>query len=136
MNTDEKLIANYIVLLLGKLTNWNHPVGDPGDPIYLTGEQTAELAAEGIRLLAPFLSKEAGLRVASAIEGLPRAHPGSRDDLLIEIGRLGGLFDRQAAEKGKGMARAHAVHSAVHSVNPGEPPGCCIRESWGLVCVR
>ncbi|GGA35705.1 hypothetical protein [Dyella nitratireducens] len=33
LNDEEQLLAPYLVLLLGKLTGWNYPTGDGGDPV-------------------------------------------------------------------------------------------------------
>lgn len=119
-NNEEQLIAPYLVLLLGKLTGWNYPVGDGGgDPVYLTGEQKAALAVEGISLLTTYLPAEAAKQVTSAIERLPRPQHTHRDHeaTLMRIGALGGVLP-----------------SVKH--NPNSPPGCCFMENGHLVCVN
>jgi hypothetical protein len=114
MSAEEKMVASFVVLLVGKLTGWNMPTGGGGDPVYLTGEQTQALAAEGISLLTSFLPEEAAQRITSAIEQLPRAPHGNREERLLRTGSLGGtLVD-----------------------NPDGPPGCCVGGPHGLVCVR
>ena len=37
---NERIVAPFLVLLLGKLTGWNLPIGGGGDPVYLTAAQT------------------------------------------------------------------------------------------------
>jgi hypothetical protein len=61
----ERATADFFTLLMGKLTNWNFPRGGegPGDPIYLNAEQTAELAAAGIRMLSSLLPQEAAQKI-------------------------------------------------------------------------
>jgi hypothetical protein len=115
---EEDLLAPFLVLLVGKLTGWNQPAPVGGDPIYLTSEQTAALAAEGINLLMPYLPKEAAQQVAAAVEKLPRAHRGSPEQRLLSIGRFGGVIPAPSA-------------------GGNTPPGCCVEEANGrLVCVR
>jgi hypothetical protein len=92
MSTREELMAPFLILLIGELTGWNGPIGGGGDPVYLTAEQTAALAAEGISLLASYLPQEAAQRVTSAIERLPRPPKGSTERVLLSMGRLGGTL--------------------------------------------
>jgi hypothetical protein len=135
----DELLAPFLLLLIGKLTGWTEPTSIGGDPVYLTGEQTASLAAEGISLLAPFLSEETSQRVTSAIaaafdgtaggpptgggahgpgrvERIARLPQGSREQMLLNIGKLG-------------------WPTVFHS-GGGEGPGCCVGTQHGLVCVR
>ena len=114
--TQEELLAPFLVLLIGKLTGWNEPTGGGGDPVYLTGEQTAALAAEGINLLAPYLPQETSQRVKSAIERISRLPQGSTEQMLLNIGRMG-------------------WPTVFHS-GGGEGPGCCVGGQHGLVCVK
>ncbi|GLQ94619.1 hypothetical protein [Dyella acidisoli] len=121
LNNEEQLIAPYLVLLLGRLTGWNYPHGDGGDPVYLTGEQKAALAVEGINLLSSYLPADAARQVTSAIERLPRPEHIKRNHAdheaaLMRIGALGGVL--------------HVTHSS------GSPPGCCVMENGHLVCVN
>ncbi len=111
--THERLIASFIVLLLGRLTNWNFPIGD--GPVYLTGEQAASLAAEGVRLLAEHLPKEAAQQVTAAVARIARPPQPSTEEVLLHMGKLG-------------------AETIIH--NPGAAPGCCIQTQRGLVCVR
>lgn len=117
LSNEEQMLASYFVLLMGRLTGWNYPTGDGGDPVYLTGEQKTAIAAEGIHLLASYLPKAAAEQVTAAIERLPRngGHI-NHDEMLMRIGALGGVV--------------HSVHSA------GNPPGCCVWEQGHLVCVN
>jgi hypothetical protein len=110
--TSEQLTAQFLVLLVGKLTGWGQLVPSDGGPVYLTGEQTAALATEGISLLARFLPQEAAAGVASAIKGLARPRQAPAERAILSIGGLGG-----------------------HIPSNG-PPGCCVGTEQGLVCVR
>lgn len=112
---EEELLAPFLALLIGKLTGWTQPTHIGGDPVYLTGEQTAALAAEGINLLASFLPQEAAQRVTSAIERLPRPPRGTREERLMRIGALGGV---------------------IPTTHGDGPPGCCVEINGHLVCVR
>jgi hypothetical protein len=111
----EELLAPFLVLLIGKLTGWTQPTHIGGDPTYLTGEQTAALAAEGIDLLASFLPQEAAQRVTSAVERLPRPPRGTREERLLSVGALGGV---------------------IHSAGGDGAPGCCVEINGHLFCVR
>ena len=112
----ERAIADFFTLLIGKLTNWNFPVhgNGPGDPIYLNAEQTAELAVAGIRMLTPLLPQEAAKKIDAAIEKYPHRHHASAEDMLINMGSLGGV---------------------IHHGTSG-PPGCCVTINGRLVCIR
>jgi hypothetical protein len=137
--TQEELLAPFLVLLIGKLTGWNEPTGGGGDPVYLTAEQTAALAAEGINLLAPYLPQETSQRVKSAIaaafdgtaggpptgggahgpgrvERIARLPQGSTEQMLLNIGKMG--------------------WPTVFRSAGGDGPGCCVGTQHGLVCVR
>lgn len=116
MSTTEELIAPFLVLLIGELTGWNEPIGG-GDPVYLTAEQTAALAGEGIRLLATYLPKEAAQRVTSAIEGVRHSPRGRTEQMLLTMGKLGATIPN------------------LHGPSGG-PPGCCVRIGGRLVCVK
>ena len=107
-----KLLAPFFVLLLGRLTGWNYPPRTGGDPVYLTGEHTAALAATGISLLAPYLPQEVAREVTSAIERLPRAPVAGHVEMLLRLGSLGGVIPPVGAD------------------------GCCVLEQRGLVCVE
>ena len=113
MPKEELLIAQFLVLVIGKLTGWNVPTTVDGDPVYLTGEQAASLAAEGISLLSGFLPKEAAQQVTATVERLPRQRHARTEDMLLSAGRLG----------------------AVRPPSDG-PPGCCVEMNGHLVCVR
>lgn len=113
---EEELIAPFLLLIIGKITGWTQPTHIGGDPVYLTGDQTAALAAEGIRLLAPYLPTAAAQQVDAVVEPLPRAHRGTREERLMNIGRLGGVVP--------------STHSG------DQPPGCCVDINGHLVCVR
>jgi len=113
---EEALLAPFLLLLIGKITGYTQPTHIGGDPVYLTGEQAASLAAEGIRLLVPYLPTAAAQQVEAVVEPLPRAHRGSPEQRLLSIGGLGGV---------------------VPSTHPGDqPPGCCVEINGHLVCVR
>ena len=114
---EEDILAPFLVLLIGKLTGWNQPAPGGGDPVYLTGEEAAALAAEGIGLLAGYLPKAAAQQVTAAVEHLHRAKHGSRERALMNIGRLGGVIP-------------------VVSAGSDGAPGCCVEENGHLVCVR
>lgn len=113
---DARAIAPMLVLILGKLTGWNLPVPKGGDPVYLTGEQSAALAAEGIRLLSPYLGDEAHGRVSAVVERFSRTASITDEEKLVGLGSLGGFIP------------------STH--NPNEPPGCCVVINGRLVCVR
>ena len=133
--TRDELLAPFLVLLIGKLTGWNEPAGG-GDPVYLTAEQTAALAAEGINLLAPYLPQETSQRVKSAIAAafdgtaggpptgggahgpgrVERIAQGSTEQMLLNIGKMG--------------------WPTVFQSGGGDGPGCCVGTQHGLVCVR
>jgi hypothetical protein len=115
---EDSLLAPFLVLVIGKLTGWNEPTGGGGDPVYLTGDETASLAAEGIRLLAQYLPQEPAQQVASAVERLPRPPHGSPEERLLRIGSFGGVLPKGVTQPTDG------------------PPGCCIRINERLVCVR
>ena len=119
LSNEEQMLASYFVLLMGRLTGWNYPVGDGGgDPVYLTGEQKTAIATEGIKLLASYLPNAAAEQVTAAIERLPRNGKHiNHDEMLMRIGALGGV-----------------VPSVGHT--PGNPPGCCVWEQGHLVCVN
>lgn len=112
----ERATADFFTLLMGKLTKWNFPRGGegPGDPIYLNAEQTAELAAAGIRMLSSHLSQEAAQKIESAIEKYPHRDQASAEEAMINIGSLGGV---------------------IHHGTSGAP-GCCVMINGHLVCVR
>lgn len=117
LSNEEQILASYFVLLMGRLTGWNYPNGGGGDPVYLTGEEKASIAAEGIHLLASYLPKTAGEQVTAAIERLPRNGKHiNHDEMLMRIGAHGGVVP------------------SVHTV--GNPPGCCVWEQGHLVCVN
>jgi hypothetical protein len=117
VSTEEQQTASFLVLLVGKLTGWNAPVGGRGDPVYLTQEQTGALAAQGIGLLTSFLPAEAAKGVNSAIAGLPRPPHASHEERLLRAGAVGG--------------------SIVSVGDSNNPPGCCVEwPGQGLVCVR
>jgi len=113
----ERAIENYLLLILGKLTGWNWPVGGngPGDPVYLKAEQQAELAAEGIRRLASFLPAEAGNQAIAAVERFPKVQQPAPEELMLNVGSLGG---------------------SLHHGTSGGAPGCCVMINGHLVCVR
>ena len=118
---NEQLLANFLVLLIGKLTGWNAPIGGGGDPVFLTADESAAFAAEGISLLASRLPKEAAEKVSAAIERLPRPkHQGTAEDRLVSVGGLGGTIPSTGS----------------HGGNLGGPPGCCVHINGRLVCVR
>src|SRR5579872_2938537 len=112
----KRAIADFFTLLIGKLTNWNFPVhGDgPGDPVYLTAEQTAELAVAGIRMLTPKLPQETAHQIEAALEKFPRRHHAGAEEALVNLGSLGGILHHGS----------------------GGPPGCCVMINGHLVCVR
>jgi hypothetical protein len=112
----ERAIESYLLLILGKLTGWNWPVGGngPGDPVYLKAEQQAELAAEGIRKLASFLPAEAAQKALAAVERFPRGEQPAAEELMLNVGSLGG-----------------SLHHGS-----GGAPGCCVMINGHLVCVR
>jgi len=112
----ERAIADFFTLLIGKLTNWNFPQhGEgPGDPIYLNAEQSAELAAAGIRMLTPLLPQETAQKIEAAIVKYPNRHQASAEEEMINIGSLGGV---------------------IHHGTSG-PPGCCVMIGGHLVCTR
>jgi len=112
----ERAIESYLLLILGKLTGWNWPVGGngPGDPVYLKAEQEAELAAEGIRRLASFLPAEAAQKAMAAVERFPRGQQPEAEELMLNVGSLGGSLHHGA----------------------GGAPGCCVMINGHLVCVR
>lgn len=112
----ERAIESYLLLILGKLTGWNWPVGGngPGDPVYLKAEQEAELAAEGIRRLASFLPAEAAQKAMAAVERFPRGQQPEAEELMLNVGSLGG-----------------SIHHGS-----GGAPGCCVMINGHLVCVR
>ncbi|MGA8220713.1 MAG: hypothetical protein WB780_03600 [Candidatus Acidiferrales bacterium] len=137
--TNEELLAPFLLLLIGKMTGWMEPTSIGGDPVYLTGEQTASLAAEGISLLAPYLPQETAQRVTTAIaaafdgtaggpptgggahgpgrvERIARLRLGSTEQMLLNIGKMG--------------------WPTVFQSGDGEGPGCCVGTPRGLVCVR
>jgi len=118
LQAKDELMAQFLVLLIGKLTGWNAPIGGGGDPVYLTGEQTQSLAAEGISLLTTFLPAEAAQKVAAAIERVPRHPHATHEQKLLRVGSLGGVIP--------------SVHGGVG----GEAPGCCVEINGHLVCVR
>jgi len=113
---DQRAIAPMLVLILGKLTGWNFPVPKGGDPVYLTAEQATALAAEGIRLLSPYLGEEAHGRVSTAVEKFSRPTSVTDEEKLVNLGGLGGIIP------------------STH--NPGGAPGCCVMINGHLVCVR
>ena len=115
LNDDEELLASYLVLLIGRLTNWNAPNGG-GDPVYLTADDKAMLAVEGIQLLASYLPGNTAQQVTSAIRDLPCAQQHNHDEMLMRIGSLGGIIP---------VGRT-----------PGAPPGCCVMEQGRLFCVN
>jgi hypothetical protein len=114
--TVERATADFFKLLIGKLTKWNFPVhGDgPGDPIYLTAEQSTELAVAGIRMLTPHLPQEAAQKIEAATERYPRRRQVSVEEAMINIGSLGGV-----------------IHHGTAS-----PPGCCVMINGHLACTR
>jgi hypothetical protein len=114
---EEEALAPLLVLLIGKLTGWNAPVGSGGDPSYLTSEQSAELATEGISALSRFLPQETALQVTAAIERLPRAKHGSREERLLQMAEIGSVILAPGSD-------------------PNGPPGCCIPMNGHLICVR
>jgi hypothetical protein len=109
----ERAIADFITLLILKLTNYQPPVGG-GDPVYLNAEQTAELAVAGIRMLAPLLPPEAAQKIDAAIEKYPHQNQAHPEEAMIHIGSLGGVIHRGASG----------------------PPGCCVMINGHLVCAR
>ena len=116
MRLTERAIADYLTLVIGKLTNWNFPIkGEgPGDPAYLKAEQTAELAVVGIRLLTKQLPQETAQKVEAALEKYPHGRQASVEEMLVNVGSLGGV---------------------IHHGTSG-PPGCCVMINGHLVCVR
>lgn len=116
MRLNERAIADYLTLLIGKLTNWNFPVhgGGPGDPVYLNADETAELAAAGIRMLAPLLPQETAQKITAAIEKYPNRQQASVEEALLQVGSVGGV---------------------IHHGTSG-PPGCCVMINGRLVCVQ
>jgi hypothetical protein len=115
LNNDEELLASYLVLLLGRLTDWNAPNGG-GDPVYLTASDKTKLAVEGMHLLASYLPAATAEQITSAMRDLPRAHHHNHDEMLMRIGALGGIIP------------------VGHT--PGAPPGCCVMEQGRLFCVN
>jgi hypothetical protein len=116
MKFNERAIASWLILLLGKLTNWNFPRGGegPGDPAFLTAEQAGQLAAAGIRLLTPMLPSAAAQQVEAALKQVPQVQSASIEEMLVNVGGLGGV-----------------VHHGS-----GGAPGCCVMINGRLVCVR
>jgi hypothetical protein len=113
---NEEILAPFLVLLLGKLTNWGDVIGGGGNQ-YLTGAQAEALAVEGVSLLARYLPREVAQTVTSAVEQLARPRHESREQALLQVGALGGVIPDGG--------------------DPGSPPGCCVFEPGrGLVCVR
>ncbi len=114
-------IAPYLVLLMGKLTKWNWPVGGGGggDPVYLSAEATEALAAQGISALSAYLDEEIAGKVNAALE--QRRSPAKASARTEELN----------------LSRAR---QPVVFVPPPEsadgPPGCCVEENGRLVCVR
>jgi hypothetical protein len=116
LKDDEEMLASYLVLLIGRLTDWNAPNGGGGDPVYLTAADKAKLAVEGIQLLATCLPAAAAQQVTSALRDLPRAQQHNHDEMLMRLGALGGIIP------------------VGHT--PGAPPGCCVMEQGRLFCVN
>jgi len=114
MSTEQEFLAQFLLLLVAKLTGWDEPVKSDGDPLYLTEQQKAALAVEGISLLAPYLPQEAAQQVASATERLPHRPRGRPENMMLSAGSLGGVLP------------------STH--NPNNPPGCCIMIRGQLVC--
>ena len=116
MKFNERAIASWLILLIGKLTNWNFPRGGegPGDPAFLTAEQAGQLAAAGIRLLTPMLPSAAAQQVEAALKQVPQVQGPSIEEMLVNVGGLGGV-----------------VHHGS-----GGAPGCCVMINGRLVCVR
>jgi hypothetical protein len=116
MRLTERAIADYLTLIIGKLTNWNFPRGGegPGDPAYLKAEQTAELAVAGIRLLAKELPHETAQKVETVLEKYPHRQQASVEEMLVNVGSLGGVIHHGASG----------------------PPGCCVMHNGHLICVR
>jgi hypothetical protein len=114
MPKEELLIAQFLVLIIGKLTGWNAPTPKGGDPVYLNADQASALAVSGISLLASFLPQQSAQQVEAAVERLPRHHHAAVEDMLLSVGRLGGV-------------RPPSVDG---------PPGCCFEMNGHLVCVR
>lgn len=118
LSNEEQMLASYFVLLMGRLTGWNYPTDGGGDPVYLTGEEKAAIAVEGIHLLSSYLPKAAAEQVTEAIKRLPRNGKDiNHDEMLMRIGALGGV-----------------IPSLHHTA--GNPPGCCVWEQGHLVCVN
>jgi len=113
---EEQLEASWFVLMMGRLTGWNFPVGGGGDPVYLTGEQAAVLAAEGVRLLATFLPAAAAEQVTAAVAPMKREKKGSREERLMRLGNLGAVIPTVGV--------------------PGDAPGCCVESGGHLICIR
>jgi hypothetical protein len=116
MQLTQRAIADYLTLLIGKLTNWNFPIhGEgPGDPEYLKAEQTAELAAAGIRILTRQLPQETARKIEAALEKYPQGQQADVEEMLVNVGSLGGV---------------------IHHGTSG-PPGCCVMINGHLVCIR
>jgi hypothetical protein len=110
----ERAIADFFTLLIGKLTKWNAPGQGGGDPVYLTPEQSAELAVAGIRMLTPLLPAEEAKKIEAVVEKHPRREHVSVEEALVTVGSLGGI---------------------IHHGNSG-PPGCCVWMNGHLVCTR
>jgi hypothetical protein len=112
----ERAIADYLTLIIGKLTNWNAPRGGegPGDPAYLNAEQAEELAAAGIRMLAQQLPRETAQTIEAALTKYQHGHRVNLEEALLNVGSLGGV---------------------LHHGSSG-PPGCCVMINGHLVCIR
>jgi len=112
---EDEILASFLLVSIGRLTGWNATTS--GDPVYLTAEEAVSLATEGISLLSHFLPRDATRQISTAIERLPHAKRGTRDQILLEVGRSGGVLPAPGS-------------------NPEGPPGCCVWINGRLVCVR
>lgn len=116
--SEARMIASWLVLMLGRLAKWTFPVsgGGPGDPVYIEPKDASLLAAEAIRMLSTFLPAEAGQQAAKAVELLRVEQTSTPEERMVRLGGLGAI-----------------IPSTGHK---GEAPGCCVKTQYGLLCVH
>jgi hypothetical protein len=135
----EQLLAPFLVLLIGKLTGFNPPPTGGGDPVFLTDDQAAAVAAEGIGLLAPYLPQEAAQRITSTIAAVFDGTAGgsSTGGGAQGSGRVGTIPRLQFASTDQILLNMGEIdHPTIVPEDREEGPGCCVGSQHGLVCVR
>ena len=116
-SVQEEMLGSFLVLIIGKTFNWADVPRGGGDPLFLTAPQAEAFAAEGIGLLARYLSPEAAKVVTTAVERHAPKPQRDHKQAFLHVGSLGGFIPQVVGSDG--------------------PPGCCVSEPGrGIVCVR